>query len=126
MFKILGRILVILLISGLIAGGVYLAVQHNPAAFGNADRRAGFESRLNNNFTQVSRGSTLSQLATGTSGRPARFRSRDGDFEGGLSVGRGLLGVIRNLVVFSLITLLVITIQKAFSRISRKQPVRAG
>ena len=50
MFKIIGRILVILLVSGLIAGGLYLIVQHNPSALGIGNRQAGFEGSLRRNF----------------------------------------------------------------------------
>jgi hypothetical protein len=126
MFKIIGRMIVILLASGLIACGLYLIVQHNPSALGIGKQQAGFEGRLGRNFEQVNTGSTLSQASAGTVSRPARFRDSEHDFGGRLSLGRGLLGILRNLLIFSLITLLVIGIQKLFTQVNRKRPVRAG
>jgi hypothetical protein len=126
MLKIIGRILVILLVSGLIAGGIYLIVQHNPSAFGIGEGRAAFEGRLRNNFGRINSGAALSPESISNSNQPTRFRGDDHDFGGGISMGRGLLGVARNLIVFSLIILLVVVIQKGFSRVDRKRPVRAG
>jgi hypothetical protein len=126
MLKTIGRILVILLVSGLIAGGLYLIVQNNPSALGTGDGQAGFEGRLRRNFKQNNPGSALSQPSTESNTHPTRFRAVDHDFEGGVSVGRGLLGITRSLIVFSLITLLIIGFQKAFSWIKRKRPARVG
>lgn len=126
MFKIIGRILVILLVSGLIAGGLYLIVQRNPSALGTGDRQAGFEGGLRRNFEQRNNGSALPLTSTGNNSRSARFREGDHDFEGGLSMGRGFLGITRNLIVFSIIILLVVGLQKLFSRASRRRTVRAG
>ncbi len=120
MFKIIGRILVILLVSGLIAGGLYLVVQRNPSVLGTGDRPTAFEGGLRENFEQINNGSTLPQASTGSSDRPEHFK--DGD----LSIGRGFLGITRSLIVFSVITLLVVGIQKLFSLFNRKRPVRAG
>jgi hypothetical protein len=126
MFKIIGRILIILLVSDLIAGGFFLIVQHNPSALGIGGRQAGFEGRLRRNFEQVNNGSVLSQASNGSATRPARFRDGDRDFGGRVSIGHGLLGVTRNLLVFGSITLLVVSLQKLITRVTRKRPARAG
>jgi hypothetical protein len=126
MFKIIGRIIVIVLVSSLIAGGLYLIVQRNPSALGIGDRQAGFEGRLDRNFEHLNNGSPLSQPSSRSATQPKHFRDGDRDFGGGTSLGRGLLGIIRNLLVFSVITLLVVGIQKLFSRLNRKRPVWAG
>jgi hypothetical protein len=126
MFKIIGRMIVSLLVSGLIAGGLYLIVQHNPSALGIGERQAGLQGRLSRNFEQANNGSALPQASTGNAIRPARFRDSEHDFGGRLSLGRGLLGILRNLLIFSLITLLVVGFQKLFTQVNRKRPVRAG
>ena len=126
MLKIFGRILVILLLSGLIAGGLYLIVQHNPSALGIGDRPAGFEGRLHRNFDKTNNGAALPQTFTQDTSRPAHFRAGDGDFEGGASLGHGLLGITRSLIVFSVITLLVVCIQKAFALVNRRRTVKVG
>ena len=126
MFKIIGRILVILLVSGLIAGGLYLIVGHNPSALDVGDRPAGFEGGLRRNFEQINKSSTLPQTPTGSSGRRAHFEGEEHDFDGGLSMGRGFLGITRSLIVFSVITLLVVGIQKVVSHVNRRLPVRVG
>jgi hypothetical protein len=128
MLKIFGRILIILFISGLIAGGIYLIVQHDPTALGTGDRQAGFEGRLGNHSEQSESESQLLPKSDTWSTRPAHFRDGEQghDFDGEISVGRGLAGITRNLIVFSLITLLVAGLQQLFSRINRKRPVRAG
>ena len=89
MFKIFGRILVILFVSGLIAGGIYLIVQHNPSALGIGDRQAGFEGRLRNNLEQVESESQLSQESTTSNTRLAHFRGGHSkhDFDGEISIG---------------------------------------
>lgn len=127
MFKIIGRTLVILLVSGLIAGGIYLIVQHDPAVLGLGNRQAGFEGRLRNNSGSINIGATTLQAFAGTGGQPTRFRGRERDFEGGVSISRGLLGITGNLILFSAITLLVLAFQKVFTLASRKRvAVRAG
>ena len=127
MLKIIGRILVILLVSGLIAGGIYLIVQYDPAALGLANQRAGFEGQIRNNFTGINNNGTASPLAaSGTGGQPTRFRGGERDFEGRISISRGLLGIAGNLILFSAITLLVVAVQRIYSSDWRKRPVRAG
>jgi hypothetical protein len=53
MLNVIGRIMVILLVSGLIASGIYLIMQHTPSAPEIGDRQAGFESRPRNNFERI-------------------------------------------------------------------------
>ena len=125
MLRIIGRILVILLVSSLIAGGIYLIVQQNHSALGIGDGQPGFEGRLRNNFEWIDNGSELPQESIASNARLSHFRGGDHDLEGGVSIGRGLMGITRNLIVFSLITLLVVAIQKLFSWLNWKRPARA-
>jgi len=126
MLKIIGQILVILLVSGLIGGAIYLVVQNDPAAFGLANRRDGFESRIPNNLPGTNGGAASPLAASGTSVQPTRFRDGERGFEGRISVSRGLLGIAGNLVLFSIITLLVIAVQRLIPVSRRKRSVQAG
>lgn len=126
MLRFIGRILVILLVSGLIVGGIYLIVQQNPSALGIGDGQPGFEGHLRNNLERIDNGSELPQESIASNARPSHFPGGDHDLEGGASIGRGLMGITRNLIVFSLITLLVVAIQKLFSWLNRKRLARAA
>ncbi len=127
MLKIIGRIMVILLVSGLIAGAIYLVVQKDPALLGLTNRRAGFESRSRNNFQSTNSGTAAPLAASNHNVQPTRFRDGERGFEGGrISVGRGLLGIAGNLILFSILTLLVIAVQRLSALPRRKRPVQAG
>ncbi len=120
MLKTVGRIFIILLVSVLIAFGVYTIVQRNPTALRPGNQRGNFDARIRNN------GSPINQLSPGAGSQPVRFQGRERGFEGGVSIGRGLAGIAGNLILFSIITLIVIGIQKVSTLMGRKQTIRAG
>ena len=102
MFKIIGRIIVILLVAALVAGGLYALVQNgstNGTAFASGRQ---FQSR-NTNGTFVSRD---------------QFGERGG--EGGFSLGRGLGGTLVTLLEIGAITLIVIQVQKVLAKSPRR------
>ena len=103
MFKIIGRILVILLAAALVAGGLYDLVQNgstSSTAFA-PDRQ--FVSRNTN----------------GTLTPPTQFRDRES--EGGFSLGRGLGGMLVTALQIGVITAIVFQIQKELARSSHSR-----
>jgi hypothetical protein len=93
MTQILGRILLILAIAAIIAGGIYMFVQNSGSSTSNFRSESQFAN------PGATTGSQLQQ-----------FREHD-RFEGGASIGRGFAGVIGNLLEISVITLLVIILR---------------
>ena len=96
MFKMIFRFLVISLIAIALGFGIYYLIQ--PA--GVASFRSGI-----NNFGGLSRD----------------FGGEGGFREGGFNLTRGLFGVTGNLILVAIITMIVVSIQKMFSR--KPQPV---
>ena len=111
LFQVLGKIVLILLVAGVVIGAAYAAVQSG----------------------------TLSISGPGGEGRPRPERQfaenerpasgfGDRDFEarehGEFSLGRGMFGVVGSLVKITVVTLLVLGIQKLFMRWQlKKAPV---
>jgi hypothetical protein len=103
MIRTIGKILVILLVTALVAGVLYAVVQSGNVS-GAADR-----PRLE--------GSTGNNLPT----RPEGFREHDGETEA--SLGRGLGGLLVSLLQIGAITFIVLQIQKALAKsIRQKSP----
>jgi hypothetical protein len=98
MFKIIGRILVILLVAALVAGGLYAFVQNG--------------STSNTAFTPDRQ--FASRNTTGTSAPPDRFRERES--EGEFSLGRGLGGMLVTLLKIGVIAVIVLLAQKALAK----------
>jgi|GEM_PF-2540345 len=113
MLKIIGRITVILCVCGLIAGGIYLLVQHNSSALGTGNAAIGRDEET--------------QGLHGLQNGAPPVRSHDGEhgLDGDVSPERGFLGIVRNLIVFSVITLLVAAIQKLASQPGKKRAMHA-
>ena len=107
MFRIIGRIILILAVAAIIAGGIYALVQ-NSSSGTSSDVRP--EPQFANQGT--------------TNGsQPQEFREGD-RFEGGASIGRGLAGVIGSILKISLITLIVLVVRKWLGRGNKlPQPV---
>ena len=113
MFKITGRIVLILLVASLVSGMLYLLVNGingKPGLLGGLDRRGGFRLAANGRATP---GSILAQGVSSLA-----FRSNFGErgFSSRSSLGRGLSGVVVDLVVVTLITCLVVVIHAAFKK----------
>lgn len=110
MLKILLRTLVILLVTLLVAGGLYLLVEN-----GNASSAAfGPEPQFDNRTTTGERQSP----PDGFSGRGEHGG------EGEFSLGRGLGGMFGTLLKMGVITLLVLLAQKLLTKTPR--PVQTG
>ncbi len=102
MFKIIGRILVILLVAAIVAGGLYALIQNgitNSIAFAPG--------------RQFQSGDTH-----GTSVSRDQFSERDGG--GRFSLGRGMGGVWLTLLEIGAITLIVIQVQKVLAKSPRQ------
>jgi hypothetical protein len=99
MLKISARILIILFVTALLAGGMYALVQFSgaTAAAAGPDPRLDGEQRLP---------------------PPEGFRERDGERggEGDFSLGRGLAGVLGTLLKIGVVTLLVLGAQKLLNK----------
>lgn len=124
MFKVIGKILAILLVAGLVCGALYLVVNHTGAFSGIS--RGGFDGGFEGGRSQLRaapNGSFTPPQGLGDGG----FR---GDHEGrdGASLARGLPGVLVNGAKIALITVLVALAQWVGSRIKtrRKQPQAAA
>ena len=105
MFKIIGRILVILLVAALVAGGLYALVQN-----GSTNNTAFASTR------QFQSGGT-----NGTFVPREQFGERGG--EGRFSLGRGLVGTLVTLLEIGVIAFIVIQVQKVLAKPPRQTPV---
>lgn len=119
--KVLGRIILILIVTAAVASSIYLLVRSTgggqdgiraPAEFGRPDlhgrSHSGFEmdGSFSNNF-EMQRG------------RPHEFSEFGHEDEA--SVGRGLAGVLGNLILIGLITFVVAKINSGLAQRSHKQ-----
>ena len=98
MIKTIGRILVILLVTALVAGGLYALVQGSSANSASASVGRQFDNR------------------TLTAANPGRQGEREHGFGGGASVGRGLGGLLVTLLQIGAITFIVLQVQKLLSK----------
>ncbi len=103
----------ILVVIGALTGGIYLVVQHNPSQSGQTGPQLASGENLGRNFGGFNAGTT-------------GFRERQHDFERGADFGRGVLGMVRTLLVFSIITLIVVLIQKALGFVKGRLAARTG
>jgi hypothetical protein len=106
MLKIIGRIAVILLVSVAIGAAIYWGVQHRTGA----------------GEQNVVEGSAFRSGAEGFAGPQAgveRLQGREHDLGGRPAAGHAVLGIVKNLVVIAMITLVVTLIQKMSRRVRR-------
>jgi hypothetical protein len=109
--KISSQIILILLVAGIICGALYVIVQSGllPTRGGRPEGGAGpaqFQG----------------------SARPPRSEfggERDGGEHGGISLGRGFVGMFGSLIKIAVITVLVLLVQNFFSRRNQKQKIPA-
>lgn len=107
MFKMIGRILIILLVAAIVAGGIYLLVQNgssNNTAFA-PDRQ--FQGR------------TFGGTSNGNFASPDGFRGRD--HEGQFSIGRGIGGLFGTTLKISVIVLLVLLVQNGLASLKSRR-----
>ena len=119
MMKTIARIMVILVVIGMLTGGIYLVVQHNPSQSGLTGPQLASGDNLGRNF------GGFNDRATGFRERQHDF-DRGADFGRGTDFGRGLLGIVRTLLVFSVIILIVVLIQKALGFVKGRLAARTG
>jgi hypothetical protein len=125
MLRTIGRIMVILLVIGLVAGGLYWLGQTNPSILSLGDSLPG----LMEEGTRPDRGSReLFERGDATESGLSLDFQQDGmrlhNGEGRLDSGRAWTSILRNILIIAIITLLVTGIQKLFSWISRRRQVR--
>ena len=106
--KTILRIVIILLVAGIVAGGLSLAVNNSSIA-----SDSNFEGGQPPVMTSAD-GQTLQPME-----RP------DGDREGGASLAGGLSGVLATLAKIAGITVIVTLIQKASDTLKRRKPILA-
>lgn len=112
MFKILYRILVILLVSGLVAGGMYLLIGNNASASGLGNQfgeRGNGNLQVEQNFGNLTDGNRLGN------DREQHFGETNLTFFQSIGV------VFSKLIVVALITAAVIIIQRLFLRHNRRK-----
>jgi hypothetical protein len=127
MFKITGRIILILLAAGLVSGALYLLVNGaagQPGLLANLDGRGRFEGGLRVAANrQAAPGSFLSQ---GVSSLPFRANFGDGGFRSRFSAGRGLAGLFGDLIIVTLITGLVVLIHGVIKKALSHPPAKTA
>jgi len=125
MFKITGRIVLILLAGSLVAVVLYLLVNGaagQPGLLGNLDRRGGFDGgfRIVAN-RQADPGAFLAQ---GISILGLRSNFNERGLGGRYSLSRGLSDVLGDLIAVTLITALVVLLHKPIKKALRRPPQR--
>ena len=117
MFKNTGRIVLILIAAGLVAGVLYLLVNGTagqPGLLSNFDRRGRFGGGLKGAANgQADAGAFLTQ---GVSDLTLRSDFGAGGFRGRISLGRGLEGVVSDLIIVTLITAPFVLVHGAIKR----------
>ena len=127
MFKITGRIVLILLAASLVAGALYLMVNRavgQPGLLSSLDRRG----RLDGGIRVVPNGQVTpgALLAQGVSNLVFRSAFGDGGFRNRFSLGRGLSSVVSDLIVVTLITVLVVLVHSAIKKALCRSPVKTA
>jgi hypothetical protein len=102
MLKTIARILIILLVAALVAGGLYALIQNTGA------NTPGFTERSRSFAPQ-----------TGASGSQQPGGFREHDREGGASLGRGLGGILISLLQIGVIVFIVVQARNVLS-VSRR------
>jgi hypothetical protein len=119
MLKTISRIFVIMLVTTIVAGSLYVLVQNNSPSSAFSGREAGGRTFIGQGTTITANGQNL-QIAS-----QSRFRG-DRGFDGwfSFSLNRGLFGAIGNVIEIAMITAIIVLMRKAMSsQTLRKQPV---
>jgi len=101
MIRTAGKILVILLVTALVAAGIYALVQAGSA-------------------NSAAQGRQFDGRNTGGLARPEGFRDGDRGREGGATAGRGLGGLLVTLLQIGAITFIVVQVQKLLTKPSQR------
>ena len=120
MFKITGRIVLILLAASLVAGALYLLVNGaggQPGLLSGLDYRGGFRG----GNRQASVGTLLLQGVLDPGFRP---NFGDGGFRNRFSVVRAFSGVASDLIIVTLITVVVVLLHGALKKGLHRPPAK--
>jgi hypothetical protein len=123
MFKITGRIVLILLAACLVSGVLYFLVNGaagQPGLLAGLDRRNGFDGGFRR--TANGQANLSSFLTQGIPGLGSRTNFGDGGFRNRFSLGRAFSGVVSDLIIVSLITALVVVIHGSIKRVLSHPP----
>ena len=126
MFKITGRIVLILLAASLVAGALYLLVNGaggQPGLLSGLDRRGGLGGGFRIANRQASVGTLLLQGVLDPGFRP---NFGDGGLRNRFSVVRAFSGVISDLIIVTLITAVVGVLHSVFKKAIRRPPANTG
>ena len=123
MFKITGRIVLILLAACLVSGVLYLLVNGvagQPGLLAGLDRRGGFDG----GFRRTADGqANLSIFLTqGIPGLGVRTNFGDGGLRNRFSLGRAFSGVVSDLIIVTLITALVVLVHTSLKKVLGHPP----
>jgi len=127
MFKITGRIVLILIAAGLVAGGLYLLVNGaagQPGLLSSLDRRGRFGGGLRSTANRPAAPGAF--LAQGVSNLTLRSDFGAGGFRERISLGRGLAGLVSDLIIVTLITALVVLVHGAIKKALSRPPVETA
>lgn len=126
MLRTIGRILIILLVIGLVAGGFYWIGQSHPSILGLNESHLGFMEE--GTLTERGVRETFDRDDESENGLPLDFQQagmRQHDGEGRLDSDRAFSGTVRNILIIAVITLLVVGIQRFYTWLLRRRSVRA-
>jgi hypothetical protein len=111
--QLIGRTLLILLMSGTLAGGIYFLVRSSESTTSEYGRPAFEDSGAG---SRRARGGDFLERPPDylSENRPLRnsFDGRGHDSEGRFSLGRGIFGVVRSLALISLVTFIVVRMRR--------------
>jgi hypothetical protein len=120
MFKIIYRIIIILLVAGLVSGGIYLFFNTSAGqALIQNGRSGGFEREARFAPGGNALTSNFSDGAAFQPGPRGGFGS-DGDFHGAGGSPLALIDLVKNAGIIGLITIAVVLVQKTWAAIRRQ------
>lgn len=135
MIKTFERFVAILLVTCLIGAGIYWVVNEYPGAFGAGGVMGGMEGRGRPQGVPPAfepGGDASENTSLQGDGARGGFARGPGDgrghgaHEGGLGSGRWILGMVKNVAIIAVVTLLVGSLQKVISLFTRKRLERAA
>lgn len=135
MIKIIKRFIIISLVACLVAAGIYWLVQTNPSIVSSQDGLPGGGRLRSEGY--AGRDSTFSEetfldgrFSQNTFGNSPRQGFEGGSFDhnqlGGFLDTRSFGGIVRNLLIIALTTLVVLAIQKLFAVNKRRRLTHAS
>ncbi len=115
--KTIGRLFILILVIGIVTAGLYFQVENGSSS------TTGFDPRFEGGFEGREGGGLPPGVVQGN--RPPRGRfegEHEGRERGTFSFGRGLVGIIGNLIQIGVITFLVVGLQRLLARKGASKP----